>query len=51
MVCDPSGKLTELLTRLRRAVEEKLERYRTPDGCYGWRPKGGGRMPEIEVSN
>jgi predicted nucleotidyltransferase len=36
---DPSGKLGELFKRIREAVKDKLERYRTRDGKYGWKPK------------
>ena len=36
---DPSGRLKELFERIRRAAAEKLERYRTRDGKYGWKPK------------
>lgn len=37
---DPSGRLSELFKRIREAAEGSLERYRTRDGKYGWRPKG-----------
>lgn len=37
---DPSGRLGELFKRIREAAENNLERYRTRDGKYGWRPKG-----------
>jgi predicted nucleotidyltransferase len=36
---DPSGKLKELFKRIREAVKDKLERYKTKDGKYGWKPK------------
>lgn len=37
---EPGGKLTELLTNIRGAIERAgLERYRTPDGKYGWKPR------------
>ncbi len=40
---DPDGKLSKLFVEIRRKVEESgLERYRTTDGKYGWKP----RLPE-----
>ncbi|MBS7655102.1 nucleotidyltransferase domain-containing protein [Candidatus Bathyarchaeota archaeon] len=36
---DPSGKLEKLFKRIKDAVKDKLERYRTKDGKYGWKPK------------
>jgi len=47
---DPRGKLTKLLTNIRGAVERAgLDRYRTPDGKYGWKPKEPKPLKEIEV--
>ncbi|MFQ6076896.1 MAG: nucleotidyltransferase domain-containing protein [Candidatus Bathyarchaeia archaeon] len=35
---DPEGRLSRLFMEVRKAVErEGLERYRTPDGKYGWK--------------
>ncbi|MGC9021064.1 MAG: nucleotidyltransferase domain-containing protein [Candidatus Methanodesulfokora sp.] len=45
---DPSGRLRELFERIRRAAAERLERYRTRDGKYGWRPRTG-EFTAIEV--
>jgi len=45
---DPTGRLKELSERVRSAVEGRLERYRTKDGKYGWKPKAGG-LSAIEV--
>jgi len=45
---DPSGRLRELFNRIKRGVEGRLERYRTRDGKYGWRPVGG-PLTAIEV--
>jgi predicted nucleotidyltransferase len=45
---DPAGRLKELFERIRSAVEGRLERYRTKDGKYGWKPKAGG-LSVIEV--
>jgi len=36
---DPSGKLNSLFERIRNSVKDKLERYRTKNGKYGWKPK------------
>lgn len=36
---DPSGKLNELFKRIKRAAENNLERYKTRNGKYGWKPK------------
>jgi hypothetical protein len=37
---DPEGKLSSFLNRVRQLVEAAgLERYRTPEGKYGWKPK------------
>lgn len=36
---DPTGKLEKLFERIRNAVKDKLERYKTKDGKYGWKPK------------
>jgi len=36
---DPSGRLESLFRRIRDTVREKLERYKTKDGKYGWKPK------------
>lgn len=36
---DPSGKLKGLFERIKNAVKDKLERYKTKDGKYGWKPK------------
>jgi predicted nucleotidyltransferase len=36
---DPSGRLRELFERVKNAVKDKLERYRTRDGKYGWKPR------------
>ena len=45
---DPSGRLTRLFERIRRAVQGRLQRYRTRDGKYGWKPVKGDLGP-IEV--
>jgi predicted nucleotidyltransferase len=45
---DPTGRLRELFERVRSAVRGKLERYRTRDGKYGWRPRSG-ELSVIEV--
>ena len=42
VVCDKTGKLSELAAKARRLVEEAgLTRYRTPDGKYGWKRRDG----------
>ena len=47
---DPTGRLTKLFNRIREMVKKAgLERYRTPDGAYGWRPKGARPLGLIEV--
>jgi len=39
---DPKGQLASFLQRIQRLIEVGgLERYRTKDGKYGWRPKRG----------
>ncbi len=39
---DPKGQLASFLRRIRRLIEVAgLERCRTKDGKYGWRPKRG----------
>ncbi len=39
---DPEGKLASFLERVRRLIRAAgLERYRTKDGRYGWKPKDG----------
>jgi predicted nucleotidyltransferase len=45
---DPTGRLRELFERVKDAVKDKLERYRTRDGKYGWKPKSG-ELGVIEV--
>jgi len=45
---DPTGRLRELFERVKSAVKDKLERYRTRDGKYGWKPKSG-ELGVIEV--
>ncbi|MCC6003986.1 MAG: nucleotidyltransferase domain-containing protein [Thermofilum sp.] len=45
---DPTGRLRELSERVRNAVKGRLERYRTKDGKYGWKPKAG-ELTAIEV--
>jgi predicted nucleotidyltransferase len=45
---DPTGRLRELFERVKGAVKDKLERYRTRDGKYGWKPKSG-ELSVIEV--
>jgi predicted nucleotidyltransferase len=45
---DPTGRLRELFERVKGAVKDKLERYRTRDGKYGWKPKSG-ELGVIEV--
>jgi len=43
---DPKGQLASFLQRIQRLIEVGgLERYRTKDGKYGWRPKQ--RLPQI----
>lgn len=42
IIHDPEGKLASFLTRVRKLVDAAgLERYRTRDGKYGWKPKDG----------
>ena len=48
VLCDPSGRLEELFERIRKAAKEKLVRYRTKDGKYGWKPKNG-KLEPMEV--
>lgn len=45
---DPQGQLASYFARIRRLIEVAgLERYRTKDGKYGWKPKHGAlRMVE-----
>jgi predicted nucleotidyltransferase len=39
---DPEGELSTFLRRVRRLIKVAgLQRYRTRDGKYGWRPKQG----------
>jgi len=39
---DPKGQLTSFLRRVQKLIEiGGLERYRTKDGKYGWKPKRG----------
>ena len=38
---DSNGKLSRLFSEIRRVFGEKLVRYRTRDGKYGWKPKAG----------
>jgi predicted nucleotidyltransferase len=45
---DPTGRLRELFERVKGAVKDRLERYRTRDGKYGWKPKSG-KLGVIEV--
>jgi len=45
---DPSGKLRKLFERVKNAVKDKLERYKTKDGKYGWKSKGE-KFTVIEV--
>lgn len=46
---DPSGKLATFLDSVRKLIEAAgLERYRTKDGKYGWKPKSG-RLQTVEV--
>jgi predicted nucleotidyltransferase len=45
---DPTGRLRELFERVKGAIKDKLERYRTRDGKYGWKPKSG-ELGVIEV--
>jgi len=43
---DPKGQLASFLRRVQRLIEVGgLERYRTKNGKYGWRPKRG--VPQI----
>lgn len=50
VVCDPKGVLAGFVEKGRRLIEKAgLVRYRTPDGKYGWRPAGGGRLRYVEV--
>lgn len=47
---DPSGNLGELFKRIKKLIEvADLERYRTPDGAYGWRRKDGKPIKPIEL--
>jgi predicted nucleotidyltransferase len=42
VIYDKTGRLGELKLRLREFIESVgLERYRTPDGRYGWRRRDG----------
>ncbi len=36
---DPTGRLSNLFERIREGVKGKLERYKTKDHKYGWKPK------------
>jgi len=45
---DPSGKLEKLFRRIRKAVENKLVRYKTVNGKYGWKPVSG-ELKRLEV--
>lgn len=42
VIYDPDGKLASFLARVRKLIDAAgLERYRTRDGKYGWKPKDG----------
>lgn len=42
IIYDPDGKLASFLSRVRKLIDAAgLERYRTGDGKYGWKPKDG----------
>lgn len=42
VIYDPDGKLATFLARVRKLIDAAgLERYRTRDGKYGWKPKDG----------
>jgi len=42
IIYDPDGKLASFLARVRKLIAAAgLERYRTRDGKYGWKPKDG----------
>lgn len=45
---DPTSKLGNLFERIRNGVKDKLERYKTKDHKYGWKPKTGS-FTTIEV--
>jgi len=45
---DPTNKLRELFNRIKERVREKLVRYKTKDGKYGWKPRDG-KLTTIEV--
>jgi predicted nucleotidyltransferase len=39
---DPEGRLSRFFQKIRELVQRAgLERYRTPDGKYGWKPRSG----------
>lgn len=42
MLYDPEGRLASFIERVRRLIQVAgLERYRTKDGKYGWKPRDG----------
>jgi len=46
---DPQGRLTNLFEEIRRMVERAgLERYKTPDGKYGWKPREAKPLEEVD---
>lgn len=51
IIHDPTGKLTALFRRiLEVAAKLHLERIRTPDGKYWWKPKSG-ELRAVEVAD
>jgi len=47
---DPEGKLSRLFERVKTLIKKlKLERYRTIDGKYGWKPRAPGLLKPAEV--
>ncbi len=39
-----------MLKEIKKAVRESgLERYKTIDGKYGWKPKYSGRIVEVQI--
>lgn len=50
VICDSGGVLERFISEGRRMIRKyKLERYRTPDGKYGWARSDGRPIAEVEV--
>lgn len=41
------GNVSKLFRRIREGANRFLERYKTPNGCYGWKPKKEGPLQKI----